>query len=298
MQSENVRSYVTYLKVEKQFSENTVTNYCNDLAEFCVFLEKEGIERFNSVRYSDVRLFLTHLHELGYARNSVARMISSLRSFYRFLLARKKVDNNPFQSAAIPKKEARLPNFLYEEEVAALFRVVDLSTPLGQRNQAILELLYATGIRVSECVALNIHDLDFSLEQILIKGKGSKERYVPVGSFAIDALKNYIQDGRKQLLSKNNDGTDALFLNYKGSRLSSRSVRTVIQKIVDQTSLHKKISPHVLRHTFATHLLNAGADLRSVQELLGHAQLSSTQIYTHVTKETLRNVYNRYHPRA
>ena len=298
MQSASVHQFFTYLEAEKQVSSHTLINYKKDLDEFCSFLEKEGIPRFDAVNYSDVRLFLTHLHERGFARNSIARMISSLRSFYRFLLMENQADNNPFQLAAIPKKAHRLPNFLYEEEVAALFQVIDGTTPLEQRNQAILELLYATGMRVSECVALNLDDLDFSLEHILIDGKGSKERYVPIGSFAIDALKTYIQDGRKRLLSKSDSRTDALFLNYKGTRLSSRSVRTILNQIVDKASLHKKISPHVLRHTFATHLLNAGADLRSVQELLGHAQLSSTQIYTHVTKETLRNVYKLYHPRA
>lgn len=298
MQSNSVNSFITYLEVEKHYTENTIINYKNDLAEFCIFMEKEGIHQLTSVNFADVRLFLTDLHERGFARNTVARMISSLRSFYRFLLMEKEVDNNPFQSTALPKKEHRLPNFLYEEEVAALFRVLDVSTPLGQRNQAILELLYATGIRVSECVALDVHDLDFSLEHVLVYGKGNKERYVPIGSFAIDALKTYIQDGRVRLLNKNENGSEALFLNYKGNRLSARSVRTIIKQIVDKASLHKNISPHVLRHTFATHMLNAGADLRSVQELLGHAQLSSTQIYTHVTKETLRNVYNTHHPRA
>lgn len=299
LQSDSVNSFITYLKVEKHYTENTIINYKSDLAEFCIFLKKEGISQFASVNYADVRLFLTELHERGFARNTVTRMISSLRSFYRFLIVEKKVDRNPFQSTALPKKEHRLPNFLYEEEVAALFRVLDVSTPLGQRNQAILELLYATGIRVSECVSLDVHDLDFSLEHVLVSGKGNRERYIPIGSFAIDALKTYIQDGRMRLLSKNKSNeAEALFLNYKGTRLSSRSVRTIIKQIVDKASLHKNISPHVLRHTFATHLLNAGADLRSVQELLGHAQLSSTQIYTHVTKETLRDVYNTYHPRA
>lgn len=290
--------FIQHLQVEKNYAEHTIINYKKDLEEFCSFLIKEGIFQFSDVNFSVARLFLTELYERGFARNTVARMISSLRSFYRFLTMEQNMQNNPFQLVDLPKKDHRLPNFLYEEEVAALFHAIDVSTPLGQRNQAILELLYATGIRVSECVALNVSDVDFSLEQIFVIGKGNKERYVPIGSFAIDALKLYIQNGRKHLLKKSDERSEALFLNYQGNRLSARSVRTVLKQIVEKASLHKNISPHVLRHTFATHMLNAGADLRSVQELLGHSQLSSTQIYTHVTRDTLRNVYNRYHPRA
>lgn len=294
----DIDRFIKQLEVEKNYSEHTVINYKKDLEEFCNFLNKEGIDRFSDVNFSVARLFLTELYEQGLARNTVARMISSLRSFYRFLSMEHNTTNNPFQLIDLPKKDYRLPNFLYEEEVAALFNAIDTSTPLGQRNQAILELLYATGIRVSECVALNVTDIDFYLEQVFIVGKGKKERYVPIGSFAIDALKLYIQDGRKQLLKDQTRRTDALFLNYQGSRLSARSVRTILRQIVEKASLHKNISPHVLRHTFATHMLNAGADLRSVQELLGHSQLSSTQIYTHVTRDTLFTVYKRCHPRA
>lgn len=294
----DIDRFIQHLKVEKNYSEHTVINYKKDLEEFCRFLNREGIVRFSDVNYSVARLFLTELYARGLARNTVARMISSLRSFYRFLSMEQNISNNPFQLVELPKKDYRLPNFLYEEEVAALFHAVDTSTPLGQRNQAILELLYATGIRVSECVALNVTDIDFFHEQIFIVGKGKKERYVPIGSFANDALKLYIQDGRKQLLKNHSSRTDALFLNYRGNRLSARSVRTILRQIVEKASLHKNISPHVLRHTFATHMLNAGADLRSVQELLGHSQLSSTQIYTHVTRDTLFNIYNRCHPRA
>lgn len=294
----DVERFIQHLKVEKNYSEHTVINYKMDIEEFCSFLNKEGIVSFSDVNFSVARLFLTELYEQGLARNTVARMISSLRSFYRFLSLERNISHNPFQLVDLPKKDYRLPNFLYEEEVAALFNAIDVSTPLGQRNQAILELLYATGIRVSECVSLNVADIDFFLEHIFIVGKGKKERYVPIGTFAIDALKLYIQDGRKQLLEHNPNQTDALFLNYRGNRLSARSVRTILNQIVEKASLHKNISPHVLRHTFATHMLNAGADLRSVQELLGHSQLSSTQIYTHVTRDTLFNVYNRCHPRA
>ena len=199
----DVDRFIQHLKVEKNYSEHTIINYQMDVEEFCGFLNKEGIVSFSDVNFSVARLFLTELYERGLARNTVARMISSLRSFYRFLSMERNILNNPFQLVDLPKKDYRLPNFLYEEEVAALFNAIDVSTPLGQRNQAILELLYATGIRVSECVSLNVADIDFYLEQIFIVGKGKKERYVPIGSFAIDALKLYIQDGRKQLQKHN-----------------------------------------------------------------------------------------------
>lgn len=290
-------AFFQYLKVEKNCSPHTVISYQKDLTQFRQFLTREGISNYVMVTYGDVRLFLTELYQKKYARNTVARMVSSLRSFYRFLLREKQISNNPFAVVNLPKRDQRLPSFLYEEEMERLFRVSDVKTPLGQRNQAILELLYATGIRVSECCRLNVADVDFSLGTVLVFGKGRKERHVPIGSFALDALKRYIDNGRVHLI-KEDETPDALFLNYRGGRLSDRSVRTVLKNIVDKASIHTHISPHKLRHTFATHLLNAGADLRSVQELLGHAHLSTTQIYTHVTKEKLRQIYITHHPRA
>ncbi|HET7657777.1 MAG TPA: tyrosine-type recombinase/integrase, partial [Bacillales bacterium] len=178
------------------------------------------------------------------------------------------------------------------------FSVFDVSTPLGQRNQAILELLYAAGIRVSECCGLTMKDIDFFMETVLVKGKGRKERYVPVGSCALEAMQCYIQDGRQSLLEKTDQQTETVFLNYRGGPLSTRSIRNILNDLVQKAAVNIHISPHVLRHTFATHLLNEGADLRAVQELLGHAHLSTTQIYTHVTKERLREVYMQHHPRA
>jgi len=298
MQTELQSSFFKYLEVEKHCSPATIATYQNDLMRFSKFLRREGIDEFASVTYPVVRLFLTELHRKGLARNSVARTVSSLRSYYRFLLREEKAAVNPFQMVSLPKRDQRLPHFLYEEEMAALFRACDESSPLGQRNLAILELFYATGIRVSECCRLNVFDVDFALGLLFVRGKGRKERYVPVGSYALDALERYIQEGRKELLGRSAEKSEALFLNYQGSRLSARSMRTVLNKIVEKASLHTRISPHVLRHTFATHLLNEGADLRSVQELLGHAHLSTTQIYTHVTKEKLRKIYMNHHPRA
>jgi integrase/recombinase XerC len=293
-----VVDFLNYLMIEKNSSPYTIEHYEKDINDFTSFLKQQAIEGFAAVSYVLVRHYLVSLHEKKYARNTVARKISSMRSFYRFLNREKIVKNNPFAMASLPKKAKMLPQFLYEKELEKLFNVSDLSTPIGQRNQAILELLYGTGIRVSECCKLQLKDLDLFVEAVLVKGKGRKERYVPLGSFAIEALKRYMTHGRKMLLAKTENKSDSLFLNYKGEPLSARSVRSILNKIIEESSLTIHISPHVLRHTFATHMLNEGADLRAVQELLGHSQLSSTQVYTHVTKDHLKKIYNNTHPRA
>ncbi|MCM3732178.1 tyrosine recombinase XerC [Fictibacillus nanhaiensis] len=293
-----VVDFLNYLMIEKNSSPYTIEHYEKDINDFTSFLKQQAIEGFAAVSYVLVRHYLVSLHEKKYARNTVARKISSMRSFYRFLNREKIVEHNPFAMASLPKKAKMLPQFLYEKELEKLFNVSDLSTPIGQRNQAILELLYGTGIRVSECCKLQLKDLDLFVEAVLVKGKGRKERYVPLGSFAIEALERYMTNGRKMLLAKTENKSDSLFLNYKGEPLSARSVRNILNKIIEESSLTIHISPHVLRHTFATHMLNEGADLRAVQELLGHSQLSSTQVYTHVTKDHLKKIYNNTHPRA
>ena len=213
------------------------------------------------------------------------------------MLREKLVEENPFSLVTIPKSEKRLPEFFYEDELKLLFRSCETETPLGMRNKALLEILYATGIRVSECCQIRLNDLDFYLSTVLVHGKGHKERYVPFGSFAKISLEQYIYNGRKKLLTSENPH-DVLFVNHRGGPLTTRGVRKVLNGMIEKSALNGKIHPHMLRHTFATHLLNNGADLRSVQELLGHAFLSSTQIYTHVTKEHLRKTYMSHHPRA
>ncbi|MDR7074556.1 tyrosine recombinase XerC [Fictibacillus barbaricus] len=295
---EFINDFLQYLMIEKNCSSYTIEHYEKDILDFTSFLKQQAIEGFAAVSYVLVRHYLVVLHEKKYARNTVARKISALRSFFRFLNREKVMEENPFAMASLPKKAKRLPQFLYTEELEKLFNVSDLETPIGQRNQAILELLYGTGIRVSECCKIQIRDVDLKMEIALIKGKGKKERYVPVGSFAKESIERYLADGRKVLLEKTENKTDSLFLNYKGEPLSARSVRDILNKLIEESSLTIHISPHVLRHTFATHMLNEGADLRAVQELLGHAQLSSTQVYTHVTKDHLKKIYNNTHPRA
>ncbi|MFC3882583.1 tyrosine recombinase XerC [Bacillus songklensis] len=293
-----LNSFLEYLQIEKNYSKYTIVCYEQDTAFFIEFLKEEGIDCLQDVTYSDVRIFLTRLYDKGYSKRSIARKISSLRSFYRFMLREKMVKENPFSLVSLPKKEHKNPKFLYEEEVEKLFEASDLSTPLGQRDQAILELMYATGIRVSECAKIHLPDIDFSFRTILIHGKGNKQRYVPFGSYAKSALEKYIEDGRTELLQISSSDTKTLFLNHRGGPLTTRGIRLIIDRLIKNTAETVHISPHVLRHTFATHMLNEGADLRTVQELLGHEHLSTTQIYTHVTKERLRTIYMNHHPRA
>ncbi len=293
-----VRQFKEYIQIERNYSPHTLQGYAADIKEFEAFMKQQDIPVFAAVSYASVRIYLTELHKRQLARKSVARRISSLRSFYKFLLREKEVEQNPFTMVHQPKKEGRLPQFLYYEELDQLFKASDLTTPLGQRNQAILELLYGSGIRVSECSSLEMGNLDLALGIALIHGKGRKERYVPIGSYAQDALETYINDGRKKLGAKADEHSPSLFLNNRGRPLTDRGIRLILSKMIEDASLTISISPHVLRHTFATHLLNEGADLRSVQELLGHSHLSSTQIYTHITKDHLRKTYMNHHPRA
>ncbi|BDG48060.1 tyrosine recombinase XerC [Parageobacillus sp. KH3-4] len=293
-----LQSFIEYLQIEKNYSQYTIVCYQRDIEQFFEFMNEQGIHELDEVTYSDVRLYLTKLYEQKQSSRSVSRKISSLRSFYKFLLREKKVSENPFALAALPKKEQKIPNFLYEQELESLFHVNDVNTAIGQRNQAILELLYATGVRVSECCHIQLSDIDFSSSTILIHGKGNKQRYVPFGRFAKEALERYIRHGRRELLQNARAAHAYLFVNARGNPLTPRGVRYILDEIVKKAALTQHVSPHVLRHTFATHLLNEGADMRAVQELLGHAHLSSTQVYTHVTKDRLRHIYLHTHPRA
>ncbi|MEK3855125.1 tyrosine recombinase XerC [Cytobacillus sp. FSL H8-0458] len=299
--SENVnvslKLFIEYLQIEKNYSQYTIEHYQHDISEFFMFMSEQAISDLTKVEYQDVRIYLTDLFEKKMSRKSVARKISSLRSFFKFLLREEIVAENPFALVSIPKAQKKLPEFFYEEEMKQLFDACESSTPLGQRNKALLELLYATGIRVSECSQIRLKDLDMQLSTVLVRGKGSKERYVPFGSFAQDAIDTYINHGRKELLA-NGKVQENLFLNARGGPLTARGIRTILDRIIEKSSLTGTIHPHMLRHTFATHLMANGADMRTVQELLGHAFLSSTQVYTHVTNEYLKKTYMAHHPRA
>lgn len=289
-----IDQFLRYQRVEKNASSHTLVNYQRDIVQFWHFLCDDNVAVDNISR-SMLRRYLSHLQQGEYARSSIARKLSSLRSFFRYLVAEGICRENPLQHLSTPKQERLLPGFLYQNDCLALLQAPDDGT-LGQRDRAILEVLYATGIRVSELVGLDLHDLDWRQGYVRVFGKGAKERIVPVGRPACQAMEQYLTAARPRLVTGASER--ALFLNKSGGRLTDRSVRRLLDKYVAKAALDQQVSPHTLRHTFATHLLDHGADLRSVQELLGHTSVSTTQIYTHVTKERLKSVYRQTHPRA
>lgn len=297
MNNEYIIEFEGYLQIEKNASNHTISNYLKDIDDFISFLNSKNVSTFKDVNYIDVRGYLALLNVKKYSRKTISRKLSSLRSFYRFLVRENYLEINPFQMVSTPKLEKKLPSFLYPDEINQLLNAPNLNKPLGIRDRAIMEVLYASGMRVSELVALNIDSIDLIGGNALVFGKGSKERYVPLGKYSIEALTNYLEI-RDRFKLKNETDEKALFLNKYGGRLTDRSIRRIIDKYINYIANSKKVSPHTLRHTFATHLLNAGADLRSVQELLGHVNISTTQIYTHVTKERLQDIYRSTHPRA
>lgn len=288
--------YISYIRLERNYSSYTVAEYETDVDGFLSFLESEGIETLHDVTYNEARLYVTHLYDQKLARTTISRKISSVRSFFKFANARYEIKDDGFKSLHHPKKKGQLPAFFYEKEIELLFEACEGTDRKSLRDYALLELLYATGIRVGELVKIQINDIDFSLGVVLVMGKGQKERYVPFGSFAADALNAYIDRSRSKLMK--NEKHNQLFVNMKGGPLTERGVRYILTEMMKRASLHSKIYPHMIRHTFATHLLSNGADMRSVQELLGHESLASTQVYTHITKEHLRKTYMKTHPRA
>lgn len=290
-----LQEYCDYLQYQKNYSEYTIENYCSDIIQYLDYLTSEGIN-FKKIEYSDLRFYLMYLKEEKNENNSsIDRKLSALRGFYRFLATEKITDNNAFSLVTGLKKEKKLPRYFEYNELEELFKVPDLRTALGQRDRLILEMLYATGLRVGELVSVKVGDIDLGSRVILVVGKGNKERRVTYGDYCHDALKLYLSDGYLKL---NKNGSDYLFLNNNGEVITERGIRYVLDQVIKKTSLNKSISPHVLRHSFATHLLNEGCDLLTVQKLLGHESISATQIYTHVTTERLKEVYYNSFPRA
>lgn len=287
-----------YLLHERNYSEHTVINYEVDLRDFQEFMEYEDITKLSEITYQDTRKYLAFLHRRNLSKTTLARKISSLRTFYNFLLSKNYVTENPFLMLSLPKKDKKIPRFFYQQEINELYNSIDVKEPLGERNLAIVELLYGSGLRVSELCALKIGDIHFSQNIIYVKGKGSKVRVVPMTKYCVEALETYLNNERKQLLMKSKSNTEIVFLNNQGKQLTTRGVRDILNRIIKKTIKISNISPHMLRHSFATHLLDSGADIRSVQELLGHSQLTTTQIYTHVSKEKLKQVYMNTHPHA
>lgn len=279
-----------YLEIEKNYSVHTILNYKLDLEDFNEFLGQAQLEKID---YLTLRKYLASLKEKNLGSRSVGRKLSALRSFFRFLTKEGFLKVNPILSLSSPKQEKHLPLFLTEEEVRKLIETAlpkDDSDERGLRDRAILEMFYSSGIRISELTALNSDDIDFISGIAKVMGKGKKERIVPVGDSALSAIRAYSERKKKETL--------ALFLNKNGTRITTRGVRGIVEKYLRAAGIRHGVSPHTLRHSFATHLLNRGADLRSVQELLGHANLSTTQIYTHLTTEKLKSVYDKAHPRA
>ncbi|MEG0293944.1 tyrosine recombinase XerC [Enterococcus sp.] len=294
-----VQEFIRYLIVERGYSDKTRIAYEKDIEDYQLFLSETGNNSYLSVDYRDVRIYLGYLtNEKKYSRNTINRKMASLRSFYQYLLRQEVISENPFSYIHLKKQNQRLPHFFYEKEMAALIQSVQGQEPLEQRNRALLEILYGSGLRVSECSHLTLATIDWELSVLRVIGKGNKERYVPFNQTAKEALETYIQAGRNKLMSQHQTTHDFVFVNHLGEQLTSKGISYVLNQIIKKGSLDLQINPHKLRHTFATHLLNNGADMRTVQELLGHENLSTTQIYTHVTKESLQKNYRQFHPRA
>lgn len=286
-----IEKFMNYLSIEKNASRHTILNYTIDLKDFAAFLGESGVE---SVNYLFLRKYLARMKEKNYSKRTVARKLASLRSFFKFLYREGYIKTNPSAGIATPKLDKKLPVFLDTNEVSMLIEAPSDKDVTGLRDRAIMEMLYSTGMRVSELVGTNLSGIDFISGVVKVFGKGKKERLVPIGDKALGAIRNYLD---KRGAAKLND-SKVVFLNKSGGRLTDRSVRRIIEKYIKRVSTREGVSPHTLRHSFATHLLNRGADLRSVQELLGHMNLSTTQIYTHVTTQRLKEVYDKAHPRA
>jgi integrase/recombinase XerD len=291
-----IQEFIDYLGNEKGLAANTLESYSRDLRQYCGFLSEDSSQSFESASQATIVAYLMYLRKQGKATATIARRLAALKAFYQYLVRENYVTKDPTGDLSSPKLERKLPRVLTVNEVERLLAQPDITTPAGKRDKSMLELLYATGLRVSEMVNLNVADIDLKEGFIRCKGKGSKERVVPMGEIAVSALRNYMENGRKRLVHDNRERS--LFVNHHGKRLTRQGFWKIIKKYAVQARIRKEITPHTLRHSFATHLLENGADIRAVQEMLGHADISTTQIYTHVTKERLKDVYAKSHPRA
>ncbi|MBU2540988.1 MAG: site-specific tyrosine recombinase XerD [Candidatus Omnitrophica bacterium] len=292
---ELINIFLDYLAAERGLAINTIAAYRSDLLNFLNYLKKRGIKSINDVKRDNIRQFMLASRDKGLTANSVSRALVAIKVFYRFLMREKIINKDPSNLIDSPKLWSRLPEVLNLKEVERLLSVPNLRDSAGIRNKAILELMYGTGIRVSEASNLRQDGLNLDVGFLRCIGKGSKERVVPLGEKAIIAVKRYLNSARTRL-SKNKDN-EYLFLNRSGNRLSRQSIWKIISRCAREAKIKKKIKPHTLRHSFATHLLERGADLRSVQEMLGHADISTTQIYTHIDKDRLKAIHQKFHPR-
>lgn len=291
MKNEDLSNYLEYLKFNKNYSDNTLLNYEKDISEYLNFLVIEHLSLYN-IEYSDIRFLLDYYNKSNLKSVTIRRKISSLKGFYKYLCRNNRVLDNPFNYVTLPKKEKKLPQYLNSEEMIEIFNSIDITDFLGLRNRLVMELLYATGIRVSELINIKIEDIDIENKSIRVTGKGNKERIVYFNDVAKKYLNIYIKE------SSIKRKVNYLIINNNGYGITTRGVRLIIDKVIKNTSIVKKIHPHTLRHTFATHLLNNGCDLLTVQELLGHSSISTTGIYTHVTTSHIKEVYYKTHPRG
>lgn len=294
-----LKNFIIYLEVEKNFSKHTIRAYESDVLSFLLWLDNTSIEETNHTKLKE---YLVFIQRFNYSKTTLSRKIAAIRTFYRFLYRERIIDTNPANSVQAPKRNKNLPKFLSSTEIEQILNNIKIETPAGYRNRVILELLYATGMRISELSNLNFSNLNLSENEITVMGKGAKERIVLVSSRAKDFLQKYIDNVRFMVaedgLPPEQNEDSPVFINKTGYRLQPQSVRSAINDIVKKIELPKKVTPHVFRHSFATKLLENGADLRVVQELLGHASISNTQIYTHISTERLKEVYDKSHPRA
>lgn len=291
---ERIKEFTNYLQKERRYPETTINSYARDIEQYYEFLKENKIEDKN-ISNDEIRSYLKYMDELKYSKSTISRNLSALRHYYNYLMISYDYKNNPFKQIRNPKKDKKIPNFLQYDELENIINSIPLDNALDVRNRLIIELLYATGLRVSELTSLEVNQINYSGREIKVVGKGNKERIVYFGEYCEEILKLYLRSYRNKLLNGNRN--DYLLLNKDGNPLSSRGVELIINKIIKELALKHNVSPHTLRHTFATDLLNNGADLKSVQELLGHSSLSTTQIYTHITNERLRSVYLKSFPR-
>ena len=292
-----IDEYLDCLKYERNYSNNTIASYRREIVHFKVYLIQEGIDDYNNVDYLMLRGYLTKLYDKNLAKSSINHRLSALRSFFDYLLKEEFIKDNPFKLIESQKIGQRNPDFLFQEEMIELLDSIEIQDDLGVRNKAMLELMYASGLRCSEVVNLQVSDIDFNQMIILVHGKGGKDRYVPFHEYARDWLIKYIDEARNNLMIKN-EGHNFVFVNKNGNPLTNRGIENIVDRITFKYDATKKIHPHTIRHSFATHLLNAGADIRTVQELLGHKNLATTQVYTHISKDHLKKVYMKTHPRS
>lgn len=301
---ETIEKYLSYLNIERNYSRHTIISYRNDLFQLLHFVAEEHnadpkTVRLHSVDRLTIRLWMGELSENGISRNSIARKVAAVRSFFKYAFKRGYVQKNPAHLLIVPKKEKRLPVTVAKTDINQMMELADNNTPEVHQERAILELFYSTGIRLSELVNLNVNDVDVRKSQITVLGKGNKQRVIPIGGKAVEAYNNHLKTRPKLLTdASKNDDKKALFIAARGGRIYPRKVQRVIESYLTKTSEVTQKSPHTLRHSFATHMLDAGADIRMIKEFLGHSDLNSTQIYTHTSMERLQKVYSKAHPRA